>query len=106
MDGNPVSDAGSSDSRISENIWGYDIKGGTNKNSTNILLPQENIDSSTFNLMLLFHSNKFVGFPSTAPKNIIRNNTHNNSHNDNCTDAMASLGKNHRIKLYTSLGYD
>jgi hypothetical protein len=53
-----------------------------------------------------FHSNKLVVFSSTALKIIISNNTHNNSHNDNCTDAKASLGKNRRIKLVTSLGYD
>ena len=44
MNGNLVPDDGSSDSRISANILGYDIKGGTNQNSTNISLPQENID--------------------------------------------------------------
>ena len=74
MDGIPVPDAGSSDSRISANILGYDIKGGTNQNSTNISLPQENIDSSknsnnsTAHLMPLFYSNKLVFFSSTALK--------------------------------------
>ena len=112
IDGNSVPDAGSSDTGISANILDYDIKGGTNQNSTNISLPQENIDSSknsnnsTAHLMPLFHSNKLVFFSSTALKIIISNNTHNKSRNDNCTDAKASLGKNRRIKLVTSLGYD
>jgi hypothetical protein len=112
MDGNPVPDAGISASRISANIMGYDIKGGTNQNPTNISSPQENIDSSndsnnsTSHLMPSFHSNKLVWSPSTAPKNIFSKNTHNNSHNDNYTDLKVSLGQNPRIKLDTSLGYD
>jgi len=87
---------------------GYDIKGGTNQNSTNISLPQENIDSSndsnntTSHLMPSFHSNKLVGFPSTAPKNIFSNNRHN----DNYTDFKVSLGLNPRKILDKNLGYD
>jgi len=107
---NPVPPAGISSSRILANNMGYDIKGGTNQNSTNISLHQKIIDSSnnsTSHLMPSCHLNKLVGFPSTALKNIFSNNTHHNYiHNDNYTDLKVSLGQNPRIKLDTSLGYD
>ncbi len=111
MDRDFANEAGSRDSKILVNGLDYDIKGGTQQNSSIILSPLENTiniindHNSNLHLMPLLYLNTMAGSLVIKIHEINSNASDNKITNDNCKPTETLLGINKRRKLPNNLGY-